>query len=61
MITCMRGRPPKQPDQRKTAIMKVPLTEDEKDIIKAAAKTDHAKPVTWARSMLLRAAKRRER
>ena len=61
MIRGMRGRPPKQPDQRKTASMKVPLTESEKNLIKAAAKTDHIKPVTWARAILLRAAKRRGR
>ena len=61
MINGMRGRPPKQPDERKTASMKVPLTETEKDLIRSAAETDCVKPVTWARNVLLRAAKRRQR
>lgn len=61
MIKGMRGRPPKQPDDRKTASMKIPLTENEKDVLRAAAEADGAKPVTWARKVLLRAAKRRRR
>jgi len=60
MIKSMRGRPPKQPDERKTASMKIPLSEDEKNLIRLAAETDGAKPVTWARDILLRAAKRRQ-
>ncbi len=55
----MRGRPPKAPEDRKTAAMLLPLTEAERDEIRAAAVADGAKPVTWARNVLLRAAKRR--
>ena len=55
----MRGRPPKPPDERKTASMKIPLADDEKDLIERAAQASDAKPVTWARDVLLRAAKRK--
>jgi hypothetical protein len=53
-----RGRPQKQPSERKTASMKIPLTEQEKEAITQAALSGDAKPVTWARDILLRAAKR---
>ena len=53
------GRPPKEPEDRRTESMKLPLTEAEKRQIEAAAEADDAKPVTWARDVLLRAAKRR--
>jgi hypothetical protein len=39
--------------------MKLPLSADEKEAIEKAAEADEAKPVTWAREVLLRAAKRR--
>ena len=55
-----RGRPPKQVSERKTASMKIPLTEEEKGMIEHAANGDGAKPVTWAREVLLRAANRRK-
>ena len=54
-----RGRPPKDPEDRKTASMKLPMTEAEKQLIEQAATVDDAKPVTWARDLLLKAAKRR--
>jgi hypothetical protein len=54
-----RGRPPKPADERKTASMKIPLTDEEKGAIELAAKARDAKPVTWARDVLLRAAKRK--
>jgi hypothetical protein len=56
-----RGRPPKKPSERKTAAMLIPMTDDEKQQIQAAAESDDAKPVTWARDVLLRAAKRRSK
>ena len=59
IINNMRGRPPKAPEDRKTANMKIPLTAAEKDSIRQAAESDDAKPVTWARDLLIRAAKRR--
>ena len=54
-----RGRPPKPARDRKTASMKIPLTDSEKRAIELAATADDAKPVTWARDVLLRAAKRK--
>ena len=56
-----RGRPPKAPEDRRTDSMKIPLTADEKALIEEAAHTDEAKPVTWAREVLVRAAKRRSK
>lgn len=53
------GRPPKSPDERRTESMKLPLTAAEKAAIESAAEVDGEKPVTWARDVLLRAAKRR--
>jgi hypothetical protein len=41
--------------------MKIPLAAAEKELIEAAALADDAKPVTWARERLLRAARRRTR
>jgi hypothetical protein len=55
----MRGRPPKAPDERRTDSMKIPLTAEEKESIERAAQAGDNKPVTWAREVLLRAAKRR--
>ncbi len=52
------GRPPKNARDRKTANMKLPMTDAEKALIEQAAETKGAKPVTWARETLLRAAKR---
>lgn len=56
----MRGRPKKPPEDRKTSSMKIPLAESEKELIERAATADDAKPVTWAREVLLRAASRRK-
>ena len=55
----MRGRPQKPPEERKTASMKIPLADSEKALIERAARADSDKPVTWAREVLLRAAKRK--
>jgi hypothetical protein len=53
-----RGRPPKSPEDRKSTSIRIPLTEAEKEAIELAAKSRKAKPITWAREALLRAAKR---
>src|SRR5205823_9720568 len=53
------GRPPKPASERKTAGMLIPMTEAERERVQAAAEADDAKPITWARDVLLRAAKRR--
>ena len=55
----MRGRPPKKAAERRTDSMKIPLTAAEKAEIERAAQAGDDKPVTWAREVLLRAAKRR--
>lgn len=55
----MRGRPPKAPKDRRTVSMKIPLTAAEKQLIESAAGAGQAKPVTWAREILVRAARRR--
>lgn len=52
------GRPPKPVEDRRTDSMKLPLTEAEKAEIQAAAELVDAKPVTWARETLLKAASR---
>ncbi len=57
----MRGRPPKDPKDRRTEAMLLPMTADEKEAIQAAADSNGEKPVTWARETLLRAAKRRQK
>lgn len=54
-----RGRPPKAPEDRKSTSIRIPLTEDELEAIKRAATSREAKPITWAREALLRAAKRK--
>jgi hypothetical protein len=59
MGTKRMGRPPKKASERKTAAMLIPMTDAEKQQVEAAAEVDDAKPVTWARETLLRAAKRR--
>ena len=53
-----RGRPPKAPKDRKSTSIRIPLTEAEKEALERAAKSRNAKPITWAREALLRAAKR---
>lgn len=53
------GRPPKAPEERKSADVKIPLTTAEKALIWEAADIDDVKPVTWSRKIILDAAKRR--
>lgn len=51
-----RGRPPKPPEERKAAELRIRLTEAQRAELDAAAGQDTS---TWARDVLLRAAKRR--
>lgn len=60
MFGPMRGRPPKAPTDRRTESMKIPLTAAEKRLIESAALALQAKPVTWARDILVKAARRRK-
>lgn len=50
-----RGAPKKPPEERKSVTLPIRLSEAEKALIDAAA---DGKASTWARSVLLRAAKR---
>jgi hypothetical protein len=58
MFAPMRGRPPKASKDRRTESMKIPLTAAEKRLIESAAIAIQRKPVTWAREILVRAARR---
>ncbi len=61
MLNRMRGRPPKAAIDRRTDSMKIPMTAAEKRLVESAAESGDAKPVTWARDVLLKAALRRKR
>ena len=50
------GRPPKPPEDRKDAELRIRLTDSEREELDRAAGKDTS---TWAREVLLRAAKRR--
>ena len=51
------GRPPKKPDEKQVGTLQIGLTAEELDLIEKAAGQE--KPVAWARTTLVRAAKRR--
>ena len=53
--TTKRGAPEKPPEERRSVLLGVRLTEAEKAMIDAAA---DGKASTWARDVLVRAAKR---
>lgn len=55
------GRPPKSPEDRREQGIRIPLTDAEKLLIEQRAEEDGEKPVTWARSALLRAAQKKPR
>lgn len=52
------ARPPKKPEDRRDASVRVPLTDAEREALDDAARRDETKPVTWAREAILRALKR---
>jgi hypothetical protein len=52
------GRPPKPPEDRKAAELRIRLTEAQRAELDAAAGQDTS---TWARDVLLKAAKRRSK
>lgn len=56
--TVKRGAPEKPPEQRKSVLLGVRMTEAERAEIDSAAE---GKASTWAREVLLRAARRRNR
>ena len=51
-----RGRPPKADDERKDAELRIRMTQEERKLLDQAAIN---KTSTWARDVLLRAAKRK--
>jgi len=51
-----RGRPPKADDERKDNVLRIRMTQDEREFIDQAA---DGKTSSWARDVLLRAAKRK--
>jgi uncharacterized protein (DUF1778 family) len=51
-----RGRPPKADEERKSAELRIRMTQEERELLDAAA---GGKTSTWARGVLLRAAKRK--
>jgi uncharacterized protein (DUF1778 family) len=53
-----RGRPPKSDEDRRSAELRIRLTEDEREILDEAA---GGKTSTWARELLLKAASRKAR
>jgi hypothetical protein len=53
-----RGRPPLPPEERKAAELRIRLTEAQRALLDEAAGQDTS---TWAREVLLRAAKRRSK
>ena len=52
-----RGRPPKPANERRSVGLLIKLTEDERNLLRRAAGDE--KTITWARNVLVRAAKRR--
>ncbi len=52
------GRPPKDPADRRTNSMHIPMTDAEKAAVWEHAEALGVKPVTWARELMLKAAKR---
>lgn len=53
------GRPRKDPKERKSAEIRVPVTDDQKSLIAQAADLEGQDVATWARPLLLAAAKER--
>ena len=51
-----RGRPPKADDERKDNVLRIRMTQEDRDLMDRAA---DGKTSTWARESLLRAAKRK--
>jgi hypothetical protein len=55
-----RGRPPKRPTERKTAELRIRLTEAERKRIDAQAKVAQMESSTWARGILMAVCKSRK-
>lgn len=55
--TKVRGRPPKDPTDRKSDELRIRLTQEQRDLLDEAAGGNTS---AWARDVLLKAAKRRQ-
>lgn len=53
------ARPPKDPSERKSVDLRIPLTQDQKELVAKAAKADQADVAAWVRPIVLRAAEKR--
>ncbi len=57
--TTRMGRPPKPPDDRKSSELRIRLTAMDRETLDEVARSKGAETSTWARDILLKAAKRR--
>lgn len=55
------ARPKKEQSERKDVDLRVPVTEDQKELIVRAARMDGLDMAAWARPILLREAQKRTR
>lgn len=53
-----RGRPKKAETERKTIIMRICVTPTERQVIEAAAQSEHMDMSVWVRTVILRAAEK---
>jgi uncharacterized protein (DUF1778 family) len=53
------ARPPKDPSERKSVDLRIPLTEEQKKLVAEAASADQEDVAAWVRPILLRAAENR--
>jgi uncharacterized protein (DUF1778 family) len=53
------ARPPKDPSERKTVDVRIPLTEEQKELVSEAASSDGSDVATWLRPIVLSAAEDR--
>jgi uncharacterized protein (DUF1778 family) len=58
-ILISMARPHKEPSERKSEELRIPVTEDQKNLISEAASADGADVATWLRPIVLRAAAKR--
>jgi uncharacterized protein (DUF1778 family) len=55
-----RGRPPKPPEERKTAELRIRLTREQREKIDAQAEVAGEESSTWARNILMSVCKSRK-
>jgi uncharacterized protein (DUF1778 family) len=53
------ARPKKDASERKSVVLRIPVTEDQQRLIVEAASLEGSEMATWARPVLLRAAQQR--